>query len=133
MSLLGPVISAAGIVWAILQPGRVTLLHPRGQGLWPGAGPRGVLHDLGQSSIEIGDEDYFGRLYSGERRLHPGVRDLIGFLNHPSYKKRGRCRSITDLRGLSFGNESLGKTPNICPPPSGSRAAQKSSAATGSP
>ena len=34
VSLLGPVISAAGIVWAILQPHRVTLLHPRGQGLW---------------------------------------------------------------------------------------------------
>ena len=25
---------AAGLVWAILQPYRVTLLHPRGQGLW---------------------------------------------------------------------------------------------------
>ena len=25
---------AAGFVWAILQPYRVTLLHPRGQGLW---------------------------------------------------------------------------------------------------
>ena len=28
------VAEAAGLVWAILQPYRVTLLHPRGQGLW---------------------------------------------------------------------------------------------------
>ena len=34
VSLLGPLISAAGIVWAILQPDRVTLLHPFGQGFW---------------------------------------------------------------------------------------------------
>ena len=34
VSLLGPVVSAAGIVWAILQPYRITLLHPRGQGFW---------------------------------------------------------------------------------------------------
>jgi len=34
VSLLGPAVSAAGIVWAILQPYRITLLHPRGQGLW---------------------------------------------------------------------------------------------------
>jgi len=34
VSLLGPVVSAAGVVWAILQPYRVTLLHPRGQGFW---------------------------------------------------------------------------------------------------
>ncbi|HET7450357.1 MAG TPA: hypothetical protein VFJ78_07140, partial [Gaiellaceae bacterium] len=32
--LLGPLVSAAGIVWAILQPARITLLHPRGQGFW---------------------------------------------------------------------------------------------------
>jgi hypothetical protein len=25
---------AVGLVWAILQPYRVTLLHPRGQGVW---------------------------------------------------------------------------------------------------
>ena len=24
----------AGVVWAFLQPYRVTLLHPRGQGFW---------------------------------------------------------------------------------------------------
>ena len=34
ISLIGPLIAAAGIVWAILQPYRITLLHPRGQGFW---------------------------------------------------------------------------------------------------
>ena len=34
VSLLGPIVSAAGIVWAILQPYRVTLLHPSHQGFW---------------------------------------------------------------------------------------------------
>lgn len=34
VSLLGPLIAAGGIVWAILQPDRVTLLHPGGQGFW---------------------------------------------------------------------------------------------------
>ena len=34
VSLLGPLASAAGIVWALLQPYRITLLHPRGQGFW---------------------------------------------------------------------------------------------------
>jgi hypothetical protein len=34
ISLLGPLVSAAGIVWAVLQPYRITLLHPRGEGLW---------------------------------------------------------------------------------------------------
>ena len=34
VSLLGPLISAGGIVWAILQPYRVTLLHPTDQGFW---------------------------------------------------------------------------------------------------
>ena len=34
ISLLGPLVAAAGIVWAILQPDRITLLHPRGQGFW---------------------------------------------------------------------------------------------------
>jgi hypothetical protein len=34
VSLLGPATAAAGLIWAILQPYRVTLLHPRGQGLW---------------------------------------------------------------------------------------------------
>jgi hypothetical protein len=31
---LGPTTSLGGIVWALLQPDRVTLLHPRGQGFW---------------------------------------------------------------------------------------------------
>ena len=34
VSLLGPAVAAAGLIWAILQPYRVTLLHPRGQGFW---------------------------------------------------------------------------------------------------
>ena len=34
VSLIGPGATAAGIIWAILQPYRVTLLHPRGQGFW---------------------------------------------------------------------------------------------------
>jgi len=34
ISLLGPLVSAAGVVWAILQPYRITLLHPRHQGFW---------------------------------------------------------------------------------------------------
>ena len=34
VSSIGPTVVAAGLVWAILQPYRVTLLHPRGQGLW---------------------------------------------------------------------------------------------------
>jgi hypothetical protein len=34
VSLLGPATAAGGLIWAILQPYRVTLLHPRGQGLW---------------------------------------------------------------------------------------------------
>jgi hypothetical protein len=34
VGLIGPGCVAAGIVWAILQPERITLLHPRGQGLW---------------------------------------------------------------------------------------------------
>jgi hypothetical protein len=31
---LGPLALVAGIAWAILQPYRVTLLHPHGQGFW---------------------------------------------------------------------------------------------------
>jgi hypothetical protein len=34
VSSLGPAVMATGLVWAILQPYRVTLLHPRGQGFW---------------------------------------------------------------------------------------------------
>ena len=31
---LGPLAVVAGIVWAVVQPWRVTLLHPFGQGFW---------------------------------------------------------------------------------------------------
>lgn len=31
---LGPLTVLAGVVWAIFQPWRVTLLHPHGQGFW---------------------------------------------------------------------------------------------------
>jgi hypothetical protein len=34
VSALGPVTALAGIVWAIAQPYRVTLLHPRGESFW---------------------------------------------------------------------------------------------------
>jgi hypothetical protein len=34
VSMLGPVTVAAGLVWAVLQPGRITLLHPFHQGFW---------------------------------------------------------------------------------------------------
>jgi hypothetical protein len=31
---LGPLVVGAGIVWAVVQPWRVTLLHPSGEGFW---------------------------------------------------------------------------------------------------
>lgn len=34
VSLLGPATILAGIIWAILQPYRLTLLHPVGEGFW---------------------------------------------------------------------------------------------------
>ena len=34
VSLIGPVTIAAGLIWGILQPYRLTILHPRGQGFW---------------------------------------------------------------------------------------------------
>ncbi len=34
LSLLGPLTCFAGVVWGILQPDRLTLLHPGGQGFW---------------------------------------------------------------------------------------------------
>ena len=34
VSALGPVTAFAGVVWAILQPYRITLLHPRGESFW---------------------------------------------------------------------------------------------------
>jgi hypothetical protein len=34
VATLGPTTMLAGVVWAFLQPYRVTLLHPHGQGFW---------------------------------------------------------------------------------------------------
>src|SRR3954453_23055921 len=34
LSLLGPLAIAGAVVWAIVQPWRLTLLHPHGQGFW---------------------------------------------------------------------------------------------------
>ena len=34
VSSLGPTTALAGVVWALLQPYRITLLHPRGEGFW---------------------------------------------------------------------------------------------------
>ncbi len=34
VSLLGPLTVFAGLLWAIAQPYRVTLLHPHHQGFW---------------------------------------------------------------------------------------------------
>jgi hypothetical protein len=31
---LGPATALVGVGWAVLQPWRLTLLHPHGQGLW---------------------------------------------------------------------------------------------------
>ena len=31
---IGPLIVLVAAVWALLQPDRITLLHPRGQGFW---------------------------------------------------------------------------------------------------
>ena len=31
---LGPLTVLGGVVWAIVQPWRITLLHPTGQGFW---------------------------------------------------------------------------------------------------
>jgi hypothetical protein len=34
ISLLGPLTVAAGVVWALVQPWRLTVLHPLHQGFW---------------------------------------------------------------------------------------------------
>lgn len=34
INLIGPTTMLAGVVWAFLQPYRLTILHPRGQGFW---------------------------------------------------------------------------------------------------
>ncbi len=34
LASLGPLVALAGVGWAIVQPYRVTLLHPHGQAFW---------------------------------------------------------------------------------------------------
>ena len=34
VAMLGPLTVVAGVVWAALQPYRLTLLHPRGESFW---------------------------------------------------------------------------------------------------
>jgi ABC-type polysaccharide/polyol phosphate export permease len=34
VSVLGPATALAGIIWALVQPDRITLLHPSGEGFW---------------------------------------------------------------------------------------------------
>jgi hypothetical protein len=34
VSLIGPATVAVGLIWGILQPYRLTILHPKGQGFW---------------------------------------------------------------------------------------------------
>jgi len=34
ISLLGPLTALAGVIWAIVQPYRVTLVHPHGETFW---------------------------------------------------------------------------------------------------
>jgi len=34
VSALGPATALAGLIWAIVQPYRITLLHPHGEGFW---------------------------------------------------------------------------------------------------
>jgi hypothetical protein len=34
VTLLGPLTSVGGLVWAFFQPWRLTVLHPHGQGFW---------------------------------------------------------------------------------------------------
>jgi hypothetical protein len=34
ISTLGPLTAIAGLGWAVLQPDRLTILHPDGQGFW---------------------------------------------------------------------------------------------------
>jgi len=34
VTALGPLTALAGAIWAIVQPYRLTILHPHGQGFW---------------------------------------------------------------------------------------------------
>lgn len=34
VSALGPLTALAGLIWAVVQPYRLTVLHPRGESFW---------------------------------------------------------------------------------------------------
>jgi hypothetical protein len=68
IAALGPLTIVAGLVWAVAQPYRLTLLHPHGQGFWwlfsepqlfvvlAGLAfhrfvARGLLHDLAEAEL----------------------------------------------------------------------------------
>jgi hypothetical protein len=34
VSALGPMTALAGVIWAVAQPYRLTILHPRGESFW---------------------------------------------------------------------------------------------------
>lgn len=34
VSAIGPLTALAGAIWAVVQPYRLTILHPHGQGFW---------------------------------------------------------------------------------------------------
>ena len=34
VSMIGPLTALAGTIWAVVQPYRLTVLHPHGQGFW---------------------------------------------------------------------------------------------------
>jgi len=34
VNLIGPLTMLGGVAWAFLQPDRLTILHPKGQGFW---------------------------------------------------------------------------------------------------
>ena len=34
VSAVGPLTALAGVIWAIVQPYRLTILHPHGEGFW---------------------------------------------------------------------------------------------------
>ena len=34
ISVIGPLTAVAAVAWALVQPYRITLLHPHGQGFW---------------------------------------------------------------------------------------------------
>ena len=58
---LGPLTVAGGLVWALLQPYRVTLLHPHGESFWWLAVEPPLTHSV-LPSLEVGVS--FGRAMS---------------------------------------------------------------------